>query len=82
MHLYRLEKSGRFPKRIHLGEASVGWLEHEIDSWLAERIAERDADKAADSSVGSENGSGGEQGTRRAASGRSAQPSGRKGARR
>jgi len=42
MHLYRLERAGRFPRRVRLGVASVGWLEHEVDSWIAERAAERD----------------------------------------
>ncbi len=27
-----------FPKPIRLGEASVGWLSHEVDAWLASRI--------------------------------------------
>ncbi len=27
-----------FPKPIRLGEASVGWLSHAVDSWLAARI--------------------------------------------
>lgn len=27
-----------FPKPIRLGEASVGWLLHEVDAWLASRI--------------------------------------------
>jgi prophage regulatory protein len=45
-HLYRLIRDGRFPRPIRLGEASVGWLEHEVDQWLAERIAERDRGEA------------------------------------
>jgi prophage regulatory protein len=32
-------KRGTFPKPIHLGQQSVGWLESEIDAWLLERIA-------------------------------------------
>ena len=31
--IYRLEKAGRFPKRIHLGGNSVGWLESEVNEW-------------------------------------------------
>lgn len=27
-----------FPPQIKLGLRSVGWLEHEIDDWLAQRI--------------------------------------------
>ena len=29
--LWRLEKSGQFPKRVNLTEARVGWEEDEID---------------------------------------------------
>lgn len=32
-----LEKKGQFPKRIRLGPNAVGWLESEVDAWLAER---------------------------------------------
>lgn len=32
-----LEKRGEFPKRVRLGPQSVGWLESEIDAWLASR---------------------------------------------
>ena len=43
MHIDRLEKRGTFPRRVHLGPAMVGWIESEIEDWLAERVAERDA---------------------------------------
>jgi prophage regulatory protein len=39
--IYRLEKSGRFPKRIQLGGNSVGWFESEVNAWLEEKRAER-----------------------------------------
>lgn len=42
VHIRRLEKSGRFPQRVHLGPGKVGWVATEVDAWLAERIAERD----------------------------------------
>ena len=32
-----------FPKPISLGDNSVGFVEAEIDAWLAARAAERDA---------------------------------------
>ena len=41
-HIARLEAAGKFPKRVQLGTARVGWVEDEIDDWLNERIAERD----------------------------------------
>jgi prophage regulatory protein len=39
--IWRMEKDGRFPKRIRLGGNSCGWLESEVDVWLQERAAER-----------------------------------------
>ncbi|HEY4115549.1 MAG TPA: AlpA family phage regulatory protein [Rhizomicrobium sp.] len=42
-HIARLEKAGRFPKRIPLGQNRVAWLLSEVDEWLKQRIAERDA---------------------------------------
>jgi len=41
-HIDRLEKAGRFPKRVQLGPCRVGWVESEILAWLDERIKERD----------------------------------------
>ncbi len=35
--LYVLIAEGRFPAPIHLTTKTVGWLEHEIDAWIAER---------------------------------------------
>ncbi len=43
VHIGRLEAQGNFPSRVHLGPGRVGWVESEIDSWLAERVARRDA---------------------------------------
>jgi prophage regulatory protein len=39
--IWRLEKSGDFPKRIQLGGNSVGWLESEIVNWIQERAEQR-----------------------------------------
>lgn len=33
-HIDRLEKAGKFPKRVRLGQGRVGWWEHEVDEWL------------------------------------------------
>ena len=41
-HILRLEKMGRFPKRIRVGENRVAWLLPEIERWLAERISARE----------------------------------------
>jgi len=35
--LYVLIAEGRFPAPIHLTTKTVGWLEHEVDAWIAER---------------------------------------------
>jgi prophage regulatory protein len=35
--LYALITAGQFPAPIHLTTQSVGWLEHEIDAWIAKR---------------------------------------------
>ena len=37
-HVARLEKAGQFPKRIQLGPNRVGWLESEVQDWIAERM--------------------------------------------
>jgi prophage regulatory protein len=44
-HLAKLERDGKFPKRVRLGANSVGWVEEEVDAWLAERAAERTVDQ-------------------------------------
>lgn len=36
----RLELAGRFPKRIKLSKAAVGWDEREILAWIEDRKAE------------------------------------------
>lgn len=41
-HMLRLEKAGKFPKRIYMGEKTPVWLENEILEWLEARLAERD----------------------------------------
>ena len=40
MTVYRMEKAGTFPKRIQINSGSVGWLENEVEVWLADRIPE------------------------------------------
>lgn len=41
--IYLRIAEGLFPKPISLGPRAVGWLESEIDSWLASRVqASRD----------------------------------------
>jgi prophage regulatory protein len=35
-HILRLEKQGKFPKRIRIGLRRVGWYLSEIEAWLAD----------------------------------------------
>jgi prophage regulatory protein len=46
VHLWRLERDAKFPKRVPLGQSRHGWLESEIEDWLLERMAARNV-KAA-----------------------------------
>jgi prophage regulatory protein len=46
-HLWRLEKAGKFPKRVPVGASRYGYLEVEVDAWIDDRIAARDGAKAA-----------------------------------
>lgn len=38
--LYRRIRRGQFPRQIKLGEKSSGWLEHEVEAWIQQKIAE------------------------------------------
>jgi prophage regulatory protein len=40
--IYERMAAGTFPRPVKLGERAVGWIEHELDEWLAARIADRD----------------------------------------
>jgi prophage regulatory protein len=39
--LRRMEKDGRFPKRIRLGSQSYGWAENEVLDWIRSRMEAR-----------------------------------------
>ena len=45
MHVWRLERDGKFPKRIRLGENRVGWSLCELQAWIDGKKAERDAER-------------------------------------
>ena len=50
--IYRLQANGQFPSSIKLGpidrsRSATGWLESDIDTWIAERIAASRAGAAA-----------------------------------
>ena len=40
-HLYRLEASNKFPKRVQMGDRLIAWVESEIDEYLERIIAKR-----------------------------------------
>lgn len=44
--IYSKINSGEFPAPIKLGERAVGWLQSEVDAWIASRKAERDRERA------------------------------------
>lgn len=41
--IWRMEKSGKFPRRLKLGGNSVGWLDHEVEAWFKQKASERAA---------------------------------------
>lgn len=45
--IYDAIKAGTFPAPVQLGPKSVGWVESEINAWLAARVAARDAARQA-----------------------------------
>lgn len=41
--LWRNEKAGLFPKRVHVSAGRIAYVESEVDSFIAKCIASRDA---------------------------------------
>ena len=41
-HLWRLEKARKFPRRVPLGAGRYGYVESEVDDYIAALIAARD----------------------------------------
>lgn len=44
--IWRMQRAGNFPKSVPISAGLVGWIESEVNAWIASRIAARDA-KAA-----------------------------------
>ncbi len=40
--ILQLIKQGKFPKSVKLGEASIGFVESEVDAWIESLIEQRD----------------------------------------
>lgn len=36
--IYRLVSQGGFPKQIKLSTRSSGWIDHEVEQWLTQRV--------------------------------------------
>jgi prophage regulatory protein len=36
--IYRLQAEGRFPQSIKIAFRATGWIEHEVQRWIAQRI--------------------------------------------
>jgi len=36
--IYQLEAERKFPSRIKIGVRAVGWLQDEVQAWVAERV--------------------------------------------
>jgi prophage regulatory protein len=53
-HIHRLEKAGRFPRRIQLGPNRVGWRLVDIEKWINDRVAVAGASPAATYADGDE----------------------------
>lgn len=45
--LWRLERDGKFPRRVPISPVRYAYVESEIDAYIAAKIAERDAKAAA-----------------------------------
>jgi prophage regulatory protein len=45
--IWRMERDGKFPKRVPIGESRVGWIEDEIKAWMQARIEARNAGRPA-----------------------------------
>lgn len=39
--IWRMEKAGKFPKRVQIGGNAVGWLASEVNQWIKQKAAER-----------------------------------------
>ena len=48
VHWARLEKAGRAPRRIHIGQHRIAWKLSELTAWIDTKTAERDAKAKAE----------------------------------
>ena len=50
-HILRLETTGKFPRRIRIGERRVGWRLSDVLAWIEARAADATAPAAPGSSL-------------------------------
>jgi prophage regulatory protein len=41
VHIWRLERDGKFPRRIHLGPRRIAWRKTEITEWIENKARSR-----------------------------------------
>ena len=41
-HIWRLEKAGKFPRRVRIGANRIAWVESEVNNWVSSKLQERD----------------------------------------
>jgi len=41
--IYQLEAAGKFPKHVKVSDRATAWMEHEIDSYILQKMNARDA---------------------------------------
>lgn len=41
--IYRMVSQKKFPSRVQLSVRTAGWIEREVEDWLAGLVAQRDA---------------------------------------
>jgi prophage regulatory protein len=39
--IWRMEKAGKFPKRVQIGGNAVGWLVSEVNQWMKQKAEAR-----------------------------------------
>ena len=50
--IYKLKAEGKFPPSIQLSARSIGWLDSDIDEWIAQRVAASACDSRQPESAG------------------------------
>lgn len=45
--LWRMEREGKFPKRVNISANRIGWVQSEIEAWIKAKADAREADAKA-----------------------------------